>query len=787
MHSLLHARQSLSAHKLTPKVTRVTLSGPRRLAMVLASATLLAGCATTSPFDSTETEVNDVIVEQSQQPDGEASAYEDEPIIVATDVEAENAARRTSQAEYYQRQALNQEDTNARVDATLSSAEYFVQANEHQRAAELVLSIRDLIATQEQQNRAIIVLAYADYAEGNYQRALLNLETILPQGELPQDEQPQRALTDQELLDQEASELQGSALTDHEGQETSASSNDDLSASNATDEQNTELADQEGAQRTYIDASKEIIAPEALTTQQVDALLLSSFCHQALGQYEPAISTLILRESALYGASRAETTRYIWQVINTIPLEQREFIAAQSQNTQVHNRVQQSLIGEIGGATQSPQQFAQWREDTPVVASPETALDSTWHINSPRSVYVLLPLSSRFGKAAQAVKAGIDREHELNDSPYRPTLNYYDIGDNPLQIGQYYAAAVRAGADFIIGPIGRTFSNEANSSSGYFSNNRYGNANTTMLMLGGDQPLNNGNLRLTMSPEAEGQRIAERAWQDGHLSAGVLLSNSSNSQRVLNGFNQRWLSLGGKLSKTVEYSSTQFDHSAQLKQLFGIHLSEYRHRQLSQALGFKPKFSPYQRGDIDFVFMIADDKAGRIVRPQINFFTNSQLPVYATSAIYNGIEDTINNMDLDDTRFPVMPWVARSGKVSPYAGQLNMLHAMGMDAYRVAGGVQELRQSTSTAIIGNTGQLQLNTVGEIIYRPAWAQFKQGELDLVDTNGLELTPIEAPSPDDDSSGLLDSTIDGAGSSSNNSRGSYNDQNWDSRESRRKTGG
>ena len=35
-------------------------------------------------------------------------------------------------------------------------------------------------AQKPKQHRAIIVLAYSDYSEGNYQRALLNLETILP-------------------------------------------------------------------------------------------------------------------------------------------------------------------------------------------------------------------------------------------------------------------------------------------------------------------------------------------------------------------------------------------------------------------------------------------------------------------------------------------------------------------------------------------------------------------------------------------------------------------------------
>lgn len=747
MHLLLQARQPLlgsDSHRLGSNKP-ASLSKISRLLVAAGAIALLASCATTDNRPA-DVEVRDI---STEEPDGEAYAYEDDPVLIASDVEPDENSRQASRAEYYQRQAAQQSDLVEQINATLSSAEYFIQANQHQRAAELVLSVRDSISTLEQRQRAIVVLAYADYANADYQQALLRLDSLL----------------------------------NSESLEQSNSDNDDDSQPDYSETL------ERNPNRNYIDANKGLVQKERLSTQQVDALLLASFCYQALGDYEASIIALIRRESALFGAARAETTRYIWQVINGVPVEQRELIMQQSSNPQLRNRVQQSLGGQIGLSTQSPQQFNQWREElTP--NAPSNLVEAEWGPNSPRSIYVLLPLSSRFGKAAQAVKAGLEREHGLNQSAYRPNLSYYDIGDNPLQIGQYYAAAVRAGADFIIGPIGRTYSNEANSSSAYFGGSSYG-SQAPMLMLGGDQMLSSGNLRLSMSPEVEGQLVAERAWQDGHLSAGVLSANSERSRRVLAGFSQRWLSLGGKLGQTIEYSSQQFDHSTELKQLFAINASEYRHRQLSRILGTKPKFSPYQRGDIDFVLMVANNKTGRIVRPQINFFTNSQLPVYATSSIYNGIEDKINNMDLDGTRFPVMPWVVRSGKATQYAGQLNMLQAMGMDAYRVAGSLSTLRGSANTAISGNTGQLMLQRNGEIIYQPAWAKFENGEVHVIDSKGVNITPLEG---DNTEGGIFDGAYKGKngaqGRASNkysNSKGSYNEQNWDPRESRRKTGG
>lgn len=746
MHSLLQASQS-GLQQVNGKLAKFTIA--------VSCAALLASCATSeqAPVDVEIREVLPQSAGNETLPDGQASVLDDAPVLVATDVDAENTARQVSQAEYYQRQAQTQSDSVAQVEATLSSAEYFVQANEYQQAAGLVNSVRHLITTEEHLNRAIIVLAYAEYADGNYQAALTRLAPLTRSATL------QDADTDTGTL-QETPLDEGQA--DPEGLED----------------------DSQPRQREYIDANKTLNKEGPLTTQQVDALLLSSFCHQALGDAENAIATLIRRESALYGAARAETTRYLWQVINTVPQSERELLAQQSLNPKVRNRVQQSLRGEIGDSVEAPQQFTQWREE-PSAAAPTSVIDNQWGVDSPRSVFVLLPLSSRFNKAAQAVKAGIEREHGLNNSPYRPDLRYYDVGNNPLQIGQYYAAAVRAGADFIIGPIGKSFSNEANTSRSYFGTSGSGySSRVPLLMLGGDQPLAADSLRISMSPEMEGRRVAERAWKDGHLSAGVLLANDQESQRVLSGFNERWLSLGGKLSKTIQYSPQQYDHSVELKQLFDINQSEYRHRQLSQALGFKPKFSPYQRADIDFIFMVAKSQTGRIVRPQINFFTNSQMPVYATSALYNGIEDPINNIDLDNTLFPIMPWVIRSSNVAQYAGQLNMLHAMGMDAYRVASSISTLRGQSDTAINGNMGQLQLQSNGEIIYQPMWAKFEKGALTVDDSRGLDITPIGVEPSED---GTFNPSVGPDGRPSQPSRGSYNDNNWDSGESRRKTGG
>lgn len=509
---------------------------------------------------------------------------------------------------------------------------------------------------------------------------------------------------------------------------------------------------------------------EQVSTQVVDALLLSSFSYQALQQFEPAIDSLIQREQLLHGQARAETSRYIWQVINALSAEQKQTILLGSANAVVRNRIDQSSLAQIGGQAQTPAQFDQWRAAGR--GDLEQIVDSQWNETSARNIAVILPLSSKFNKAAQALMDGLKYQHSLNDSPVLPSLRFYDAGDNPYQTTQLYSTAISNGADFVIGPLGKDYANQ-------LSSYALQQGEVPTLLLGGDNAIGRNVIRLTMSPERDGIRVAKRALAEGHVTAAILVPDSADGQRIADSFVQHWLAHGGRISNVTPYSGQQFDHSTELKQLFTIHQSEYRHQKLSEALELKPKFSAYRRSDIDFIFMIANNKTGRIVRPQINFFSNSELPVYGSASVYNGIDDRTNNIDLDQTQFPVMPWIIRSVEVSPYAGQLNMLFAMGADAYKVAGNYRRLRQNPSLAIEGDMGRLSIGQDGEIRFQMLWAKFIDGAAKPANPiNDIEESARR---------GLEDFRMIIPQQSNSNKNGvNYDDSTWDPRQSRRKSG-
>ena len=595
------------------------------------------------------------------------------------------------------------------IDGQLDAAESYIQAQDYFNAEQQAIQLNSLRLSQIQRDRLTIVNAYIQFQRRDYRTTLETIEPLI--GNLIPNTDPNNV---------KASYLAQSDL--------------------------------------------------ALTSQQVDALLLGSFSFQKIGNFDSAIAALIRRENALVGEARSETTRYIWQVIDTLSPAKRQQLIQETNNSLVRNRVEQSLSGEIVQNQIAPQQFTQFRTESITQQAPLQTTGSNWNPSSPKNIAVLLPLSSKFNKAAQALLDGIKYQNEQNTSAFRPQIQVYDIGQSPFQTQQFYNAAINSGADFVIGPLGKEYANQ-------ISQNAL-NSRTPTILLGGDYNIGGSTVRFTMSPESQGIQIAKRAQQDGHITAAILAPDSATNQRTINAFREYWLHSGGKISSVVNYNTSQFDHSSQLKQLFNIGSSESRYRQLSDTLSFKPKFNPYQRNDIDFVFMLADNDSGRIVRPQINFFSNSKIPVYSTSSIFNGVPNKTDNIDLDNTLFPIMPWVYKSKDSASYGGQLNELFAMGADAYEVAGNYQSLRSNSSLAINANTGQVSINSNSEIYTQPLWAKFANGEPTLVETLGIDVSPTNLSGPKN--YGPTGSTQRSTG------KGVYNDKTWDSGQSRRKAG-
>lgn len=730
MHLQLHRRKWQETIMVSKLKTLTPNLGSLQKLVIVSASLLIASCASSPTLEPAVVSERSITTEPIT-PNEKQSQDTVTPLLDERNISIERA-------QYYH--DLAQSDSGqSKIDSQLSAAENYIQAKDYLNAEQRINELERNALTKEQQDRLSIINAYIAFERQDFYGALNMLEPVI------------ESIKEQHPIEPELPE------------QTVKNTDQTIIPVEQTVDGIAPVVDEFG----IAPKPRRRTRPKMLNTQQVDALLLSSFCHQQLGDFDSAINALLIREGALVGRARSETTRYIWQVIDSISIDTRQSMIANSANPMVVNRLEQSLQGQVSQQNFAPQQFSQWQKASNNKDA-QNVIDDNWNVSSPQNIAVLLPLSSKFNKAAQAVMDGIKYQNQLNTSAYKPQLQFYDIGQNAIQAPQYYNAAINAGADFVIGPLGANFADQVSNLSGL---------RVPTLLLGGESRIGGSTTRLALSPELEGLRAAERALEDGHLSVAILANTSVKNQRIIDAFSSHWLAHGGKINTVVNYDKAKFDHSAELKQLFDITRSESRHQSLSTTLGFKPKFSAYQRNDLDFIFMLADNDSGRIVRPQINFFSGSKIPVYSTSGIFNGIPDSINNIDLDNTRFPIMPWVFKSKDSAAYAGQLNRLFAMGADAYLVAGNFSMLRGDTQLALNANTGQISINEKSHIESKPLWAKFTNGDAVLLDASTIDLRPVDKLGQP------LNDSLNGINTQS--TKGIYNDKTWNTRESRRTT--
>ena len=353
------------------------------------------------------------------------------------------------------------------------------------------------------------------------------------------------------------------------------------------------------------------------------------------------------------------------------------------------------------------------------------------------SVALLLPLSSKYKAAAEALRDGFLAMDRVNPRADKPAVRVYDFGDNPAKAADSYNQAIKDGADFIVGPLGVEATQAVV--------NRTDLNKPTLLLSHTNERIGASNIfQFALSPEQEAQQAAERAYLDGHRLAAVLYPNTPWGERVKKAFTEHWESLGGLTVRSKDFDANLGDHAETLKDLLNITQGEERKRELSILIKQPLKYEARIRQDIDFIFLAADRKLARLIKPQLSFYQARQLPVYSTSHVYAGKPDRRMDQDLNGIIFGDMPWLLiRSPHMLkiketlqeswPYAGTaLDRLYAMGIDSYAIIPHLNRLSGDTLVRFNGVTSSLSLGPAGRLHRQLVWAKFRGGQPRLLDT-------------------------------------------------------
>ncbi|MBI3345174.1 MAG: penicillin-binding protein activator [Gammaproteobacteria bacterium] len=371
---------------------------------------------------------------------------------------------------------------------------------------------------------------------------------------------------------------------------------------------------------------------------------------------------------------------------------------------------------------------------TPVEPAPGVTptVPLTTTIGSPARIALLLPLSGPLAGAGSAVREGVLAAARAQAGGNLP-VTVYDVGAANAQEGatkvlEMYQQALQEGAGAVLGPLDKE---------GVKSLYSLGALPVPTLTLNyGDEsdaaPINL--YQFGLAPEDEARQAAERAWLEGHSQALVLTPSGDWGDRIYNAFKNRLEQRGGIVVDQESYPPDAVDFSATVRRLLKYSdAGEKRNK----------KIRPQRRQDADFIFLAAQPRQARTIRPLLQFFYASELPVYATSHVYSANPSPVADQDLEGLMFADIPWVLMDNtpqqvlrdalaSQSPAAfAQYKRLYALGVDAYHLLAQIDRLRGAPEERFEGETGSLTLDAANRIHRHLVWARFVNGAPQLLE--------------------------------------------------------
>lgn len=476
--------------------------------------------------------------------------------------------------------------------------------------------------------------------------------------------------------------------------------------------------------------------PEPLPTD-VQSDVLSLRARALFADLRPADAVGAALERGKLLATRDDqraNQRLIWEGLKTSAAGNADFTAPAGASDELRGWL--ALGGSAALVVRNPftanEALADWRRRFPGhpaqgLLSEDVLPQLSSGMDYPTQMALILPLSGRQQASGMAVRDGFLAGLLQQPASSRPVVNVYDSAE--MGAATAYRRAVADGAQFIIGPLTKEeVTAIANS----------GEVSVPTLAL--NQGIVTGAppallYQFSLDPEEEARQVAQRAMADGRVNGLALLPNNAWGRRVFDAFQSEFTALGGTLVDMRFYDPAERDFSEPITQMLLIDESQQRANALARTLGTRLEFEPRRRADAQFVFIAGQPVQGRSLRPALRFHLAQDLPVYATSDIF---EPSAGNDDLDGVVFPDMPWV-----ISPDAasGQLRdalnrhwparargrgRLYAFGFDACRIVPTLKAGRTGSQHAVAGMTGVLSVDEQGFIHRQLDWAQVTNGK-------------------------------------------------------------
>lgn len=346
----------------------------------------------------------------------------------------------------------------------------------------------------------------------------------------------------------------------------------------------------------------------------------------------------------------------------------------------------------------------------------------------PTRIALMLPFSERLEKVSEAIQNGFLYAY-YRDPEQKPDIEVINASTKPSEFLQQYREAIANGADFIVGPINKELIS-------LLQNQPKIDVPTLALNYGDDREVANLDLyQFGLRPEDEAEQIANFALSEGRHFAITLVPDTEWGARVQRAFSTSFEKLGGRVVGSETYPSRQNDYTPSIKSLLNLVTSDQRHTIIQQVIGQSAKFDPRRRQDVDMVFIAANSRQARLIKPQLKFHRALDLPVYATSHIASSNANPDDDRDLNDILFVDIPWMLDNASNPDFqqitqlwpesSRNFSRLFALGLDAYRLIPSLRRLMINPGESEAFNTGELSVDKSGQVHRALLMATYENG--------------------------------------------------------------
>ncbi len=433
---------------------------------------------------------------------------------------------------------------------------------------------------------------------------------------------------------------------------------------------------------------------------------------------------------------------FIWDALNRITEPSMIRALSEAQTGEVRGWLELNLIARRSNMLPAKMEpwIDQWYQrygDHPAAALYALNLleESRRIFIEPTRIALMLPFSGRLEKVADAIQNGFLYAY-YQDPGKIADIEIIDASTDPAQFNLQYEQAIQNGADFVVGPIDKELIDMLQQRDEL-------DVPTLTLNYGNETDDAVPNLyQFGLRPEDEAEQVADIALAQGRYHALVLVPDTEWGYRLQRAFSQRFEKLGGHVVGSAIYPAQKNDYSPAIMNLLNLTASNHRKTLLQQTIERQVEFEARRRQDVDMIFIAANARQARLIKPQLKFHHAQDLPVYATSNISSSSGTPADDRDLNDILFVDMPWMLdnRDNRDFQQVSQLwpeesqrfSRLFALGIDAYRMIPSLRRLMVNPEEARAHHTGTLTVDNLGRVRRTLLLATYRDGVARMLET-------------------------------------------------------